>query len=64
VFAAFQIKSLLTVFERNLCHVVARRETLSQFTPMIGVYYLLQVPREIKFFDEKRRKCFVTHTNK
>ena len=41
---------------RNLVFVVAQTEKGSQFTPMIGVYYLRKLPKEIGIFDEKRKK--------
>jgi len=59
-FAIFQIKCLLTVFEGNLflCQVVAQTETRSQFPPMVEVYYLRKVPKEIEYFIGKRKKIF------
>jgi len=51
-FVLFKIKSLLMVCEGNffLCQVVAQTETRLQYIPMIWVYYLLKVPKEIRFF--------------
>jgi len=60
VFVLFEFKFLLTVLEENLFlyQVVAQTEKRSRFTSMIGVYYLLKLPKEISFFDESKKKIF------
>ena len=35
-----------------MCQVVTQTETRSQFAPMIGVFYLLKVPKDIRFLME------------
>jgi len=48
------------VFWRNLvlCQVESQTETRSQFTPIIWVYYLLKVSKEIRIFWRKAKKLF------
>ena len=50
VFAIYQNKPLLLIFETNflLCQAVIQTETPSYFSPMIAINYLPKLPTDIR----------------